>query len=94
MPKQVIVFHMRGCEPCRDYLPRFEKVAQPYQSRLRFCKVDITKSDRRVQEAAINFKVDGTPTTLVLDENDKILKRKVGNISNAEIEKLLKFAAS
>ena len=94
MAKQVIVFHMKGCEPCREYLPRFEQAVLSYQSKLHVRAVNIAKADKRIQDAVINFKIDGTPTTLVLDENDKVLKRKVGNISNAELEKLLKFAAS
>jgi thiol-disulfide isomerase/thioredoxin len=93
MSKQVVVFHMKGCTPCREYLPRFERLALSYQSKLHIRAVNIAKPDKRVQDAVIGFKIDGTPTTLVLDENDKVLKRKVGNISDVEIEKLLKFAA-
>jgi thioredoxin-like negative regulator of GroEL len=89
---QVVVFHMRSCEPCREYLPRFKKQAVKYRSHLHIRTIDVSVADKRVQDVAIQFKIDATPTTLVLDENDIVLKRKTGGIADKEIEKLLDFA--
>lgn len=84
---------MTGCDPCKEYLPRFKRLAHEYQSRLHIRVVNIATADKRAQDAAIKFKVKATPTTLVLDSQDKILKRETGAITNKKIEALLKFAA-
>lgn len=90
---QVIVFHMRGCEPCREYLPRFRRLAVKYRSHLHIRAIDVSVADKRVQDVAIQFSIDATPTTLVLDEKDVVLKRKTGGITDKEIAKLFEFAA-
>jgi thiol-disulfide isomerase/thioredoxin len=93
MPNQVIVFHAKHCGPCIEYLPRFKRLAVKYRAHLHIRTPDLDIADKRIQDAAIAFKITGTPTTLVLDANDKVLKRKVGGITDAGIERLLKFAA-
>ena len=89
---QVIVFHMRGCGPCREYLPRFKRLAVKYRSHLHIRSVDVSVPDKRIQDVAIQFKIDATPTTLVLDEKDVELRRKTGGIDDKDVEKLLDFA--
>lgn len=93
MAKTVIVFHMTGCSPCQEYLPRFRQIVQQYRGKVDARAVNIARSVRADQDAAIKFKITGTPTTIVIDENEKVLKRKVGGISNKEIQALLEFAA-
>ena len=93
MPNQVIVFHMKNCPACHEYLPRFKRLAVKYRAHLHIRTVDINVSDKRIQDAAIAFKIEAAPTTLVLNEKDKVLKRKTGGIPDTEIAKLLQFAA-
>jgi thiol-disulfide isomerase/thioredoxin len=92
MPCQVVVFHMNGCGPCEEYLPRFRKIASGYKNRLSIRAVNITRTERRIQATVIKFKVEATPTTLVIDDSDTVLKRKVGALDEREIERLLEFA--
>jgi len=94
MAKQVIVFHMTGCEPCREYLPRFKRAAELYKGKLDVRSVNLAKSDRSYQDAAIKFKVNATPTTIVIDESDKVLRKRIGGLEDKDIAALLKFAAS
>jgi thiol-disulfide isomerase/thioredoxin len=89
---QVIVFHMCGCKPCKEYLPRFKRSAVKYRSRLHLRTIDVATSDKRIQDIAIKFRIQATPTTLVLDPNDKVIKRKIGGLTDEDIEKLLIFA--
>jgi thiol-disulfide isomerase/thioredoxin len=95
MAKVVIVFHMgRQCSHCVEYMPRFKAAAQKYKGKLDIRHVNVTQSVKAVQELAAKLKITGAPTTVVLDEKDKVLKRKVGAVDNAEIDALLAFAAS
>ena len=94
MPNRVIVFHQsRSCSHCKEYLPRFKKAILPYKGKLDIRSIDLDKSDKTNQDAAVALKIHAVPTTLVLGNNDKVLKRKEGGISDAEIAKLLKFAS-
>jgi thiol-disulfide isomerase/thioredoxin len=94
MPSRVIVFHQsRSCSHCKEYVPRFKKAIAAYRGRLDIRSIDLDKADKANQDAAVALKIHAVPTTLVLGNNDKVLKRKEGGISNAEIVKLLEFAA-
>ena len=94
MPNRVIVFHQsRSCSHCKEYLPRFKKAILPYKGKLDIRSIDLDKADKANQDAAVTLKIRSVPTTLVLGNNDKVLKRKESGISDAEIAKLLKFAA-
>jgi len=94
MSCQVVVFHMTpGCAPCEEYIPRFKQIARPYQSRAEIRSVNLAKPNKNFSDLAIRFKVDATPTTIVIDENDRVRRRRVGALSNEDVVKLLEFAA-
>lgn len=91
---QIVVFHMRGCGPCHEYLPRFRAVAIRYKGQLAIRAIDLAKSRKDFQDAAIKFKIEGTPTTLLLDDDDKVVQKQVGAITNTEIAKLFRRATA
>lgn len=94
MPNQVVVFHQHGCPACSDYLPRFRKIAPKYRAFLNIQIADLNRAVKKIQDAAITYKIRGVPTTLVLDADDKVLKRAVGALSNEQIVKLFEFASA
>lgn len=94
MPNQVVVFYQHGCPACSDYLPRFRKIAPKYQAFLNIQMANLNRSVKKIQDAAVTYKITGAPTTLVLDANDKVLKRAVGSISNDKIVQLFEFATA
>jgi len=90
---QVVVFHQNGCPACHEYLPRFKRLAVKYRSFLNIQTPNLNRSSRPIQDAAIAYKITAAPTTLVLDANDKVLRRRVGAIPDEQIEALFKFAS-
>lgn len=90
---QVVVFHQHGCPACAEYLPRFRRIAPKYRAFLNVQIANLDRADRRIQDAAMAFKITGVPTTLVLDANDKVVKRSVGAVTDEQIVKLFEFAA-
>ena len=93
MANQVLVFHQAAsCGHCKEYLPRFRRLALPYKDKLAIRSVNLDRSVKADQDAAQKFKVTGVPTTIVLGENDRVLRRAVGNLPDAQIAKLLAFA--
>lgn len=90
---QVVVFYQDGCPACHEYVPRFKRIAVKYRGHLNIQVVNLNRAVKRVQDAAIVFKITSIPTTLVLDANDQELQRKIGAISDAQIAKLLENAA-
>jgi thiol-disulfide isomerase/thioredoxin len=89
---QVVVFHQSGCPACSEYLPRFKRVAVQYRSHLNIQMPNLSRADKRIENAAIAYKIHAAPTTLVLDANDKVLKRAVGALPETQITKLFEFA--
>jgi thiol-disulfide isomerase/thioredoxin len=93
MANSVLVFHQgETCPACKEYLPRFRKLAEPYKSKIDIRSINLNKADKAVQDAGQKFKIAAVPTTLVLDANDKVLRKAVGNVDNVAIAKLLAFA--
>ena len=56
----VVDFWGPACGPCMALMPKFLELAEKYESKAKFCKVD-TSQNKRV---AINFKVMSLPTIL------------------------------
>jgi thiol-disulfide isomerase/thioredoxin len=93
MANQVLVFHqVASCGHCREYMPRFRKLALSYKGKLEIRSLDLNRADKSIQDAAQKFKIAGVPTTIVLGENDRVLRRAVGNLPDAQIAKLLALA--
>lgn len=90
---QVVVFHQSGCPACSEYLPRFRQIAVLYRAHLNIQTPNLNRADKRIQDAAITYKITAVPTTLVLDADDKVLKRATGALPKAQITKLFEFAA-
>jgi thioredoxin 1 len=56
----VVDFWGPSCGPCMALMPKFMEIAEKYDGKVKFCKVD-TSQNKRV---AINFKVMSLPTIL------------------------------
>jgi thiol-disulfide isomerase/thioredoxin len=94
MPNQVLVFHQAAsCVHCKEYLPRFRKLAEPYRRKVDVRSLNLDRADKATQDAGVKFKIHAVPTTIVLGASERVLRRKEGNLSDVEIAKLLAFAA-
>lgn len=91
---QVVVFHQTACPACEDYIPRFKRIAVRYRAHLNIQIANLAHATKRVQDAAEHYSVTAIPTTLVLDANDKLLKRTVGAITDKQIENVFTFATT
>lgn len=88
---QVVVLHMNGCPHCRTYLPRFKSIAVKYRAFISIKDGNIDK-DPKALKVAEQFGIEGFPVTLVLDKNDKVLKKYEGSLDKKEIEAIFTFA--
>jgi thiol-disulfide isomerase/thioredoxin len=91
--KKVLVFHMNGCPACREYMPRFKACAEKFRGKLDVRHLNVSQSVAAVQEAAKAFKIRFLPTTIVLGDKDRVLRRVESAVENAKITELLTFAA-
>lgn len=89
--KIVVVFHSNTCHFCHDYLPRFRRIAVKYRP---FVEIKSVKLVARNEELLDRYKIEGLPTTVILDANERLLKKVEGAIPDAEIEKLFKTATA
>jgi len=88
----VVVFVMEGCGACKEYLPRFKKLAEPYRKAgLPILIYDAASKDERVQNFADRVGVDATPTTAILKRGPGVLKAE-GSIPDEEIQQILGIA--
>lgn len=80
--KAIVDFYATWCGPCKMLSPVFESVSEEIKD-TKFIKVDVDK----FEELCRNYKVMSVPT-LILFENGKEIKRKIGFIPK---EQLIKF---
>jgi thioredoxin 1 len=69
----VVDFYADWCNPCRALAPRLDELAQHWQGRVRFVKVDVD----REPELAGAFRVSSIPTLLFLADG-KLVDRVQG----------------
>jgi len=64
----VVDFWSPKCEPCKELMPHVAKLAEKYQGKAKFCKLD-TAANRRL---AISQKVLGLPTIAFYKNGNKV----------------------
>lgn len=57
-----------GCAPCQALLPDVEELAEKYEGKVKFCKLNTTKARR----LAISQRVLGLPTIILYENGVKI----------------------
>jgi thiol-disulfide isomerase/thioredoxin len=104
----VIVFAMKGCGACEDYIPRFTRMVKGFQAyqvpfvfhtggavRPGAIPVLVYAADAQdpgVQALADQYKVQALPTTLLLTRSARPVKLE-GAIDDEELHRLLTSAA-
>lgn len=89
--KIIVVFHSDDCSHCKEYIPRFRRVALQYRTRISIKSVKVAASNFKLLD---RYKIRAFPTTCVLDAGEEVLKRREGAITDAAIVKLFEWACS
>jgi thiol-disulfide isomerase/thioredoxin len=78
--KKVIKLGAEWCGPCHAYSPTFKKVSnlEEYKD-LTFEEIDIEDSEDG-DIFAEKYQIKSVPTTILLDENDEVIYKLMGNI--------------
>ena len=81
--KKVLVdFYAEWCAPCKKMAPYLAKMAIEMGDKLTIIKIDADKNKTLLEE----LKIDGLPT-LMLYENNKLIWKNEGYISEADLTK-------
>jgi thioredoxin 1 len=74
-----------GCVPCQALLPDVEALAEKYQDKVKFCKLNTTKARR----LAISQRVLGLPTISLYKNGEKIEEVVKEDATKASIESMI-----
>lgn len=80
----LVDFYADWCGPCKMLAPVLEKVADLFEGRVRFVKLNTDESPRAAQD----FQVRGIPT-LLLFQGGQPIDRKVGFVNEAELTRFV-----
>ena len=78
----LVDFWSEGCEPCKALMPSIVELAEKYEGKMKFSKLDITKARR----LAIKQKVLGLPTIIIYKDGEKVeeVTKDDATVSNIE----------
>lgn len=86
--KPVLVkFWASWCRPCRTMTPKFKQAAQTLKGKVVFAQVNVDEQE----QLARRYQVRSLPT-MILFKKDKIIDKKVGSLSQKNIEAFAKKA--
>ena len=77
---EVILITMSSCTPCKLFKPIFEKVANDHPH-IEFREIDGAKHEKFTDK----YNVMSVPTVLILDENNEVLERLHGSLSETRL---------
>ncbi|WP_432665671.1 thioredoxin domain-containing protein [Wukongibacter baidiensis] len=74
-----------GCEPCKALMPDIEALAESYEGKVKFCKLNTTKARR----LAISQRVLGLPTIAIYKDGEKLGEVTKDDANKANIEAMI-----
>jgi thioredoxin 1 len=80
---RLVYFYSAKCAPCRSMTPIIDQLSEQHPEGV--FKVDVQQD----LEAARNFNIRATPTTLLIKDN-RVLDVALGSKSRAQLERMLK----
>lgn len=90
--KKIIKFSTSWCGPCRAYAPTFHKVKDMDEFKdIEFKEIDIEK-DNGGEVLAEKYQIRSVPTTILLDENDELIYKVMGNIPLNDLTNIINEA--
>lgn len=90
--KKIVKLGATWCAPCRVYADKFHRVSQYDEFKdLEFKDLDI-EQDEEGETIALKYNVRSVPTTLLLDENDEVIYKLMGNVPESDLVKVINEA--
>ncbi len=84
----MVDYYSPKCEPCQELMPEVHALAEKYDGKMKFGKLDITQNRR----LAIGQKVLGLPTMCFYKDGEKVSQLSGDDLTAVEIEEeILKF---
>lgn len=74
-----------GCEPCKALMPDIEALAEQYEGKVKFCKLNTTKARR----LAISQRVLGLPTIAIYKDGEKLGEVTKDDANKAGVEAMI-----
>lgn len=85
--KKIVKFSATWCGPCQAFAKTFHELEQDEDLKdYSFKQVDVDEDEEML---SVKYSVRGVPTVLVLDENDELITRIVGNIPKEQAKKMI-----
>ncbi|GAA0739851.1 thioredoxin TrxA [Clostridium oceanicum] len=81
----VVDYFGDGCVPCKALMPDVEELAEKYEGKVKFCKLNTTKARR----LAISQRVLGLPAIVLYKDGEKVAEVVKEDATKENIEKMI-----
>lgn len=86
--KKIILLQLKECEPCEEFKTKFEQVANlDKYNEISFETYGIENDEG--SKLLEEYQVHGIPTTILLDANDEVIEKIIGNIEKEEFIEII-----
>ena len=91
MVKKIIKMGAQWCGPCKAFSKTFENVSKMDEYKdIEFKELDIDEDD--ATDMVEKFQVRSVPTIVLLNDNDELVSKVIGNVKESDFIKIINDA--
>ena len=91
---QLIKFTSNMCSECRRVEPVVNETVKKYQDNIHYISIPVQVSNKYNEEMMAKYNITLVPTIIILDKNQKVIKRIEGYVDSKTLDSYIREACN